>query len=106
MDRKIVVIMVKGVCNLTSRQKSFASNLKLRKNTLRVIKDDPVHRGILSKSNLFHWAILPEDDELFHNTQVTLHLNNPKRGHIYKDSGRKEYQLFKRQFIDRMYLRL
>lgn len=103
---KLIVILLKGFCNLTVREKALLKTLKLRKNTLRIMDNTIENRGMLSSSSLLHWTEVEDSevDKLFDDKRI-IHLNNPKKGHIYKNYGNKPYELFKKEFIDRMYLR-
>ena len=104
---KLVGLSVKGYCNLTKKQISTLKTLKLKKNTLRVLEDNAVNRGLLSSLSFINWAEIQEEEvaNLFKNITL-IKLNNPKKGHIYKKTGFKTYTVFKKEFIDRMYLRL
>lgn len=104
---KLVVLLIKGFCNLTEKQKATLKTLKLRKNTLRIMEDTPINRSLLTSTSLLHWCEAEETEikSIFKEKEI-YHLNNPKKGHIYKTYGFKSYETFKKDFIDRMYLRL
>lgn len=114
LNQKFIIFMsIKGFSKRTLPQKKFIQTLKLRKNKIRIMELNPVNLGLLSSNTLCTWTIMEfkKIKQLFNSDIQKLFegfgLNNPKKGHICKIKyGYKEVELFKKEFIDRMYLRL
>ena len=112
-NKYLLFLSIRGFTKRSETQKKIIKNLKLKKNRLKVMDFNITNEGLLNSNNLCCWTVINENQmiQIFNQDSKKLRkgigLNNPKKGHICKRKyGFRSLELFKKEFIDRMYLRI
>ena len=105
----LMLLCIKGLTKMPEKEKNFVRCLKITKNKLVLLEYNSVNIGLLKSNTLCAWTVITQKDLMstFKTKFSEIRLNNPKKGHICKQKyGFRQFSVFKKEFINRMYLRL